>query len=101
MNSLLKPELPVRIGKSANDCIINFEKKLSSINKLSEVKSLLKKLKYLGLNYDPFHEELSPECSQILEDLELSDYLTDPYQVTNILLKLLDLTEEKLDQLKI
>jgi hypothetical protein len=100
MNSLLKQGPQKNSEEKKIDFISDYEIKINSIKSVSVVKKLFKQLKYLGLNYDPFNAEVSPECFQIIEDLKLSDHLHNPYEATNILLKLLDVTEEKLNQFK-
>jgi hypothetical protein len=60
----------------------------------------MKKLKFLGLNYDPFNPEVPSECQQVMENLGLTQHLKNPYLATNILLQLLDKTEERLNNLK-
>ena len=77
----------------------DFERKLITAS-LAEVELMMKKLKFLGLNFDPFNQETSPECQKIMDNLELSEHLKNPYQATNILLRLLDKTEERLNNLK-
>lgn len=65
-----------------------------------EVELLMKKLQFLGLNFDPFQDEIGNECGQIMDQLGLREHLTNPYLATNILLRLLDKTEERLNNLK-
>lgn len=76
-----------------------FEQKLLSAE-LPEVEITMKKLKFLGLNFDPFSQENTAECRQIMDNLGLTEHLTNPYLATNILLRLLDKTEERLNTLK-
>ena len=65
-----------------------------------ELELLMKKLQFLGMNFDPFQTEHGNECGEILEQLDLSKHLINPYLATNILLRLLDITEERLNNLK-
>lgn len=60
----------------------------------------MKKLQFLGLNFDPFQAEIGNECGQIMDQLGLREHMMNPYQATNILLRLLDKTEERLNNLK-
>jgi hypothetical protein len=99
MNSLQKQTKP-EVGFSDKDVLISFENKLLSMTEVSEVELLFKKLQFLGLNFDPFQTEIKNECVQILEQLKLTEEIKNPYLATNILLRLLDLTEEKLKSLK-
>ncbi len=79
---------------------MTFEKKLVSFSAHTEVETLYKKLQFLGLNFDPFQGEAEGECKEVMRDLGLEDQLRNPYQATNLLLRLLDLTEERLNGLK-
>lgn len=67
---------------------------------VEEVELLMKKLQFLGLNFDPFQGETSSECIQIMEQLGCAHHMKNPYLATNILLRLLDKTEEQLNNLK-
>ncbi|MGE3611131.1 MAG: hypothetical protein AB7I27_16185 [Bacteriovoracaceae bacterium] len=78
----------------------SFEKTLKSMDDISEVELLMKKLQFLGLNYDPFNSDISQECGQIMDNLGIREHLLNPYQATNILLRLLDKTEEQINKLK-
>jgi len=98
MSSLQKHEKTQNLLGRSEDVIFQFENYLKSIQKISEVKKLMKKLKYLGLNFDPFSGEISQECLDVLKSLQLDHQTSDPYQTTNTILRLIDLTEEKLNQ---
>lgn len=99
MNSLLKQsKTEVRI--SDQDVIACYELHLRSMTEVYEVELLFKKLQFLGLHFDPFQSEIKSECVQILDQLKLTEHVKNPYLATNILLRLLDLTEEKLKTLK-
>ncbi len=76
-----------------------FESQLSAMGVL-EAELTMTKLKFLGLNFDPFNSEVTTECQQIMENLDLTDHLKNPYLATNILLRLLDKTEERVNNLK-
>ena len=78
----------------------SFETALARSQDQNEVELLYKKLKFLGLNFDPFNPEVSLECQQIMENLGLTIHFQNPYLATNILLRLLDKTEERLNNLK-
>lgn len=98
MNSLLKqtindaPETP-------EDFVMEFEKKMLAYGIL-EAELIMTKLKFLGVNYDPFNPEVTSECQQIMDNLGLAVHLQNPYLATNILLRLLDKTEERVNNLK-
>ncbi len=99
MTSLLK-HTPREEASSRDSFLTGFEKQLSLMRDLEEVERLMKKLQFLGLNFDPFQQETGSECDQILEQLGLRSLMVNPYESTNILLRLLDKTEEKLKTLK-
>jgi hypothetical protein len=78
----------------------SFEKNLEVQTDFAAVEILMKKLQFLGSNFDPFGAEASPECQAIMDTLQLTTHLQNPYLATNILLRLLDKTEERLNSLK-
>jgi hypothetical protein len=98
MNSFLKQTSDETNSKPKN-VILEFENSLLEIE-LSQAEMIWVKLKFLGLNYDPFNPEGSAECLQIIESLGLGDHLNNPYIATNILLCLLDKIEDKINNLK-
>lgn len=99
MNSTLKQNETTAVG-SHETFMSSFEANLISLKQASEVELLYKKLKFLGLNFDPFNPEVSVECKQIMDNLGLTLHMQNPYLATNILLRLLDKTEEHLNNLK-
>lgn len=80
--------------------LISFENNLLQMNDLDEVELLMKKLQFLGINFDPFQQDIGNECGQIMDQLALREHMQNPYLATNILLRLLDKTEERLNNLK-
>ncbi len=98
MNSLLKQ--PIEIAQVKPETFMATFEHSISIASLSEAELLMKKLKFLGLNFDPFAPETSDECQQIMDNLALTEQLKNPYLATNILLRLLDKTEERINYLK-
>src|SRR5690554_1131351 len=82
------------------DFMANFESDIQAMNDVEEVELLYKKIKFLGLHFDPFSAQVSTECQQILNQFGLYQYLDNPYQMTNILLRLLDKVEERINNLK-
>lgn len=99
MNSLLN-QSPSKDLLPHERFLVSFEKNLLEISDLKEVEILMKKLQFLGLNFDPFQAEIGNECGQIMDQLGLREHMMNPYQATNILLRLLDKTEERLNNLK-
>lgn len=98
MNSLPKQTSPL-IKETPEHFVLEFEKRLLAIEIL-EAEMTMTKLKYLGLNFDPFNQDVTSECQQIMDNLGLTDHLRNPYLATNILLRLLDKTEERVNNLK-
>ena len=99
MNSLQK-QTPSVEPTSHETFLVTFEKSLLVMNDVVEVELLMKKLQFLGINFDPFQTKTENECEQIMEQLGLTDHMKNPYLATNILLRLLDKTEERLNNLK-
>jgi hypothetical protein len=99
MNSLQKQESSQE-RETPESFVLSFEKNLAQMTELTAVDLLMKKLKYLGLNFDPFDPNVSSECQEVMDNLGLTDHLKNPYLATNILLRLLDKTEEQLNKIK-
>lgn len=58
---------------------------------------VIKKLNYLCLEFDPYQtDELQTTVENILEEFSLTEYISNPFEFTNIVLQLLDITEEKI-----
>lgn len=98
MNSLQK-QTTDQNSETPENFLADFEKKLLAIG-LMEAELTMKKLKFLGLNYDPFSSVVTSECQQVMDNLGLTAHLKNPYLATNILLRLLDKTEERVNSLK-
>lgn len=70
------------------------EIRTSNLKKLNTIK---KKLDFLCLNIDPFQmQDQQDEVNNLLEEFSIKEVLKDPFQITNTLLQLLDLTEDEL-----
>ena len=98
MNSLQK-QTTEQASETPENFVMKFEQNLLVLS-LFEAELTMTKLKFLGLNFDPFGPQASQECQQIMESLGLTQHLTNPYLATNILLRLLDKTEERVNNLK-
>lgn len=98
MNSLQK-QSPA-LASSPEEFVLSFEKNLGQMMEFSAVEILMKKLQFLGTNFNPFETSVPEECQQIMDNLGLTIHLQNPYLATNILLRLLDKTEEQLNKLK-
>jgi hypothetical protein len=99
MNSLQK-QIITGNAPSHENFLVSFEKNLLGMKDVLEVELLMKKLQFLGLNFDPFQDQIGNECGKIMDQLGLRDHMRNPYLATNILLRLLDKTEERLNNLK-
>jgi hypothetical protein len=100
MNSFLKQNIDSQGEAGHEDYILVFEKHLADATDLSAIELLMKKLQFLGLNFDPFDSEVSAECQDVMTSIGIAEHLRNPYLATNILLRLLDKTEERINQLK-
>ncbi len=85
---------------SHDEFLSSFEKNLIHETDFAKVDILMKQLQFLGSNFDPFGAEISGECQAIMDKLDLTMHFRNPYLATNILLRLLDKTEERLNSLK-
>lgn len=48
------------------------------------------------MEFDPYQaEEASQTVANILEEFSLNEYISNPFDFTNIVLRLLDIAEEK------
>lgn len=100
MDSLSKLKWTAPTGPNSQDFRESFKHALSTLHDYSSVDLIFKKLNFLGLHFDPFQEATIPEVRQIIEQMNLEIHLSNPYQATNLLLQLLDDTEERIKQLK-
>ncbi len=100
MDSLSKLNWTAPTGLNSLDFRGSFQLAISKLEDYSMVELLYKKLQFLGLHFDPFQEVTDLNVKQIIEQLNLEVHLSNPYSATNLLLQLLDDTEERLKQLK-
>jgi hypothetical protein len=98
MNSLQKQSTDQKV-ETPEEFVSEFEKKLLA-QSLMDAELTMKKLKYLGINFDPFNSEIETECQQVMDSFGLTEHMKNPYLATNILLRLLDKTEERINNLK-
>jgi hypothetical protein len=99
MNSLQK-QTNTDLQETPDHYVLKYETTLSEMNNWQDVELLLLKLQFLGMNFDPFDSNVTSECQQVMENLGLTEHLKNPYLATNILLRLLDKTEERINNLK-
>lgn len=50
----------------------------------------LNKLKYLCLHFDPYQEEIPPQILKLLAEFGVDPKQSDPFEITNQLLLMLD-----------
>lgn len=100
MNSFLKQDASLHAETGHEDYMKSFETHIQLATDLAAMELLMKKLQFLGLHFDPFDSEVSPECQDIMTGLGIAEHLRNPYLATNILLRLLDKTEERINELK-
>ncbi len=74
------------------ELIENFQIKLENLNK-EQLDLMVKKLNFLCLNYDPYQLDMGQEVENIINEYELSSFTSNPFEFTNILLQMLDKTE--------
>lgn len=100
MASLPKQDLEPISAETPENFVAQFEARLRAMTQAEDVELLYKKLQFLGLNFDPFDPESSSEVRDVIANLGLAEQFRNPYQATNLLLRLLDKTEEQLNKLK-
>lgn len=76
--------------------IENFKNEVLSCS-VDDLKKLQMKLNYLCMEIDPYNcLDLSVEEENILNDFSLKFFLENPFDFTNIILKMLDLIETEI-----
>lgn len=58
-----------------------------------ELALTIKKLNFLCLNFDPYKEYISHEVENIIKEFSLDNFMHNPFEFTNIVLQILDKTE--------
>ena len=56
----------------------------------------IKKLNFLCLNFDPYSLTMSTEVENIINEYKLLAFTTNPFHFTNIVLQILDKTENEI-----
>lgn len=80
------------------DRALEFENEIGSLD-LSAQKMILKKLNFLSFQIDPYDiDNLSIEEKNIIGEFKLATFLDNPFEFTNILLKMIDLTEVEINK---
>ena len=82
----------------AQDRALIFKNEIEKLE-LSELKMVLKKLNYLSFQIDPYRiDEMAEEEKNIIEEFDLGSFLENPFAITNMLLKMIDLTESAINK---
>ncbi len=71
---------------------------VSSLKRVKSAKTLAlhqKRLQFLAQNFDPFASTMSNECQQVVTFYGLDGAIQDPFLFTNVILRMLDVLEEK------
>jgi hypothetical protein len=92
MENRSKLGIPSLEENSRQDLIYRFEIHINKLGK-KELDLVIKKLNYVCLNFDPYGQEPSIEVDNIMMDYELNEFTSNPFDFTNILLQMLDKTD--------
>lgn len=72
---------------------LDFTSEIENLD-LPLLKMTLKKLNYLSFHLDPYDlDNTRQEVQNLIEEFKLSEFLGNPFDFTNILLKMIDTTE--------
>ena len=98
MKNQINPSPALR-PKSKEDLTIYFINELENLS-LKILKSRLTKLNYLASTFDPYQIGLgtSREVGNIIKEFKLKDFTHNPFEFTNILLRMIDLTTEQINK---
>jgi hypothetical protein len=83
---------PMMASGDKTDHLQRFEEYINKLGKKS-LDLVIKKLNYLCLDFDPFELDRSQEAENILEEFELEQFCSNPFDFTNVVLQMLDKTE--------
>lgn len=91
------PELnPAQISfVSPADLLDGFVASLKRVKSLKTINTHQKRLQHLAQHFDPFAGTMSNECQQIVTFYHLDGVVQDPFLFTNLILRMLDILEEK------
>ncbi|MBC74931.1 MAG: hypothetical protein CME64_02860 [Halobacteriovoraceae bacterium] len=82
--------------KDSAELVQKFKKHVSGLGK-KELELTQKKLQYLCLEFDPYQsDDLSNEEENIINEYELENSLSNPFEFTNIVLQMLDALETEI-----
>lgn len=92
MENRSKLATPNHEENGQQDLINRFEQHINKLGK-KELDLVIKKLNYVCLNFDPYGQEPTTEVENIMNDYELTQFMSNPFDFTNILLQMLDKTD--------
>lgn len=77
---------------------LEFKNEIESLD-ISAQKMILKKLNFLSFQIDPYDTDiLSSEEKNIISEFRLANFMDNPFEFTNILLKMIDITEIEINK---
>lgn len=83
-----------QLNKEADNSFFIFEQKLEA-SSLEELEKMANDLNYLGTSFDPFsNKEMDAKQNDIIKDFPIDS--SDPFKMTNTILKLLDTIEKQI-----
>ena len=84
--------MPSVASRDRQDHLHQFEEQINKLGKKS-LDLLVKKLNYLCLDFDPYALEMSTEAQNIINEFQLDQFIYNPFEFTNVVLQMLDKTE--------
>lgn len=76
--------------------LVNFKNEIEESNQ-KKLKLVAMKLNYLCLSFDPYKtDDISIEETNILNEFNLNEFLSNPFDFTNHVLRLLDIVETEI-----
>lgn len=83
---------PVMGSGDKTDHLHRFEEYINKLGK-KNLDLVIKKLNYLCLDFDPYALDKSTEAENILNEFELDQFCSNPFDFTNVVLQMMDITE--------
>tara|TARA_Y100000385_G_C13022156_1_gene606683 strand:- start:21 stop:338 length:318 start_codon:yes stop_codon:yes gene_type:complete len=82
----------VMVSGDKTDHLQRFEEYINKLGK-KNLDLVIKKLNYLCLDFDPYALDKSSETENILDEFELDQFCSNPFDFTNVVLQMMDVTE--------
>jgi hypothetical protein len=83
---------PIKTHSPKEILIQNYEKDLKEMTS-AELNLAIQKLNFLCLNFDPYSGHMITEVENIISEYRLAEYTSNPFEFTNLVLQILDRTE--------